>query len=99
MFIQEFKHKLTPCLQNYLNSKVELSTLISALAKYCLFIYKQMQATDKIKNRTKLLQSTQTLASIYSSTKTYQVFIINNYANISFSRLSSSIMGIVMPTF
>ena len=55
MIIQEFKHKLTPRLQDYLNSGVELSTLISVLAKRCLSIYKQMQATNKIRDRTKLL--------------------------------------------
>ena len=59
MLIWKFKHKLTPRLQDCLNSGVELSTSISVLAKCCLFIYKQMQATDKIRNRTKPLQSTQ----------------------------------------
>ena len=55
MFIQEFKHKLTPRLQNRPNSGVELPTSISSLAKRCLSIYKQMQAINRIRNRTKLL--------------------------------------------
>ena len=46
MLIWEFKHKLTPQLQDRLNSGIELLSIISALAKHCLSIYKQMQATD-----------------------------------------------------
>ena len=55
MLIWEFKHKLTPRLQNRLNSGVEFPTSISALAKRCLSIYKQMQATDRIRDKTKPL--------------------------------------------
>ena len=98
IFIWEFKHKLTPRLQDCLNSGVELSTLISILAKRCLFIYEQIQATDRIRDRTKPLQSTQTSASTYSSTKIYQVLVNNSCANSSFSCLSSSITGTTMPT-
>ena len=98
MLIQEFKHKLTPRLQDRLNSGVELPTSISALAKRCLSIYEQMQATDRIRDRTKPLRSTQTSAPTYSSTKTYQVPVTNSRANPSFSRLSSSITGTVTPT-
>ena len=97
MFIQEFKHKLTLRLQDHLNSGFELSTSISALAKRFLSIYKQMQATDKIRDRTKLLQSTPTLAPIYLSTKTYQVLVTNSCANISFSCLSNCITKTVTP--
>ena len=57
-----------------------------------------MQATNRIKDRTKLLQLTQTLVPIYSSTKTYQVPITNSCANTSFSRLSNSITGTIMLT-
>ena len=98
MLIREFKHKLTPRLQDRLNSGVELPTLISALAKRCLSIYKPMQATDRIRDRTKHLRSTQTSAPTYSSTKTYQVPVTNSRANTSFFRFSSSIMKTVMPT-
>ncbi len=42
MLIREFKHKLTPRLQDCLNFGVVLRTSISALAKHCLSIYKQM---------------------------------------------------------
>ena len=58
MFIWEFKHKLTPRLQNCLNSKIEFPILILALTKRYLSIYKQMQATDKINNKSKPLQFT-----------------------------------------
>ena len=44
-----------PRLQNYPNSKFDLSISISALAKRFLSTYKQMQGTDKIRNKTKPL--------------------------------------------
>ena len=98
MLIRKFKHKLTPRLQDRLNSGVELPTSISALAKRCLSIYEQMQATDRIRDKTKPLRSTQTSAPTYSSTRTYQVPVTNNRANPSFSCLSSSITETVTPT-
>ena len=98
MFIREFKHKLTPRLQNCLNSGIKLLISISVLAKRYLSIYKQMQATDRIRDKTKPLRSTQTSAPTYSSTKTYQVPVTNSCVNTSFSRLSSSITGTVTPT-
>ena len=57
-----------------------------------------MKATDRIRNKTNLLRSTQISASIYSRTKTYQVPIINTRANTLFFRLSSSITGIITAT-
>ena len=57
-----------------------------------------MQATDRIRDKTKPLQLTQTSAPIYSSTKTYQVSVINSRANSSFSRFFSSITRTVTPT-
>ena len=65
IFIREFDHKLTPRLQDCLNSRVELSTSISSLAKRYLSIFKQMQALNRIKNKTKPLQLIQTLAPTY----------------------------------
>ncbi len=52
ILIQEFMYKLMSRLQDRLNSGVELPTLISALAKRCLSIYEQMQAIDRIRDRT-----------------------------------------------
>ena len=46
MLIWEFKHKLMPRLQDQLNSEIELWKTISTLAKRCLSIYEQMQATN-----------------------------------------------------
>ena len=46
IFIWKFKHKLTPQLQNWLNFDIELLSTISSLAKCCLSIYKQIQATN-----------------------------------------------------
>lgn len=97
MFIRKFKHKLISHLQDRLNSGVKLSTFILALAKCCLSIYKQMQATDTIRKRTKLLQSTSTPALIYLNIKTDQVSVSNSCTNTSFSRLSSSVMRTLLP--
>ena len=98
MLIEKLKHKLMPYLQNCLNSEIELFTSISALIKDCLFIYKQIQATNKIRNRIKLLQSIQTLTSTYLNTKIYQMLIINNCANTFFSCFFSFIIEIILPT-
>lgn len=56
LVILEFKYKLILELQDQLNSDVKLSNSISNLAKRYLFIYKQIQIIDKIKDKTKLLQ-------------------------------------------
>ena len=56
ILIQEFKHKLTPRLSDCLHSGVKFITSISALAKRCLSIYKQMQAIDRFRDKTKLLK-------------------------------------------
>ena len=98
MFIWEFKHKLTPRPQNCLNSEVEFPTSIPALVKHCLSIHEQMQATDRIRDRTKPLQSTQISAFTCLSTKIYQVFVTNSHPNISFSCLFSSIIETITPT-
>ena len=96
--IREFKHKLTPRIQDGLNSGIELSSLISALAKHCLSIYEQMQAIDRIRDRTKLLQSTQSSVSTNSSVGSYQLPAINTRANTPLSCLSSSISGTMSST-
>lgn len=53
MLIREFKHKVTTGLQDWFISGVELYVSTLALAKCCLSIYKQMQAIDRIRNKTK----------------------------------------------
>ena len=58
MLIQEFKYKLTPRLQNRLNSRVGIPTLISALTRRCFSIYEHMQATDRTRDKTKPTQTT-----------------------------------------
>ena len=88
MLIQEFKHKLTLCLQDLLNSEVKLLTSISALIKRYLPIYEQMQATDRIKDRTKP-QTIQTIllsAFIRPVAPPYQKLVTNIYT-ISHSRV------------
>ena len=57
-----------------------------------------MQAIDRIRDRTKFLQLTQTSASIYLSTKIYPVSVTNSCANTFLSHFSSSIMEIITPT-
>ncbi len=100
MFIREFKYKLMPRLQDCLNSRVKLPTSISALAKRCLFIYEQMQATDRIRDRTKpqATRTTPASVSIREVAHPYQRLVTNTRANTSFSRLSSSIIGTITPT-
>ena len=98
MLIRKFNHKLTPRFQDRLNSNVKLTLSISALAKRCLSIYKQIQATDKIRNRIKPLQSTQSLVSTNSRVGSHQVSAINTCANTFFSRFSSSISRIMSAT-
>ena len=66
MLIRKFKHKLTPQLQDRLNSGIELASTISALAKRCLSIYEQMQATDQIRKKAKSSTTVQTTANIPS---------------------------------
>ena len=64
MLIREFKHKLTPRLQDRLNYEIELSKTISAFVKRCLSIYEQMQVTDQIKEKAKSSTTVQTIAKV-----------------------------------
>ncbi len=64
MLIQEFKHKLMPRLQDWLNSRIELPKTIFALAKHCLSIYEQIQATDLIKEKAKSSMTVQTIVNV-----------------------------------
>ena len=64
MLIWEFKHKLMPRLQDQLNSGIKLPKTISALAKRCLSIYKQMQVTDRIREKAKSFTTVQTTAKV-----------------------------------
>lgn len=98
ILIRELQHKLTPRLQDQLNSRVKFLISILAFAKRCLSSYKQMQATDRIRDRIKLLRLTSTLAPTYSNTKTHQIFVTNSRANTLFLHLSSSIEGTFTPT-
>ncbi len=100
MLIREFKHKLTPRLQDRLNSGVKLPNSISALAKQYLSIYEQMQATDRIRDRIKpqATRATPASASMRQVTHPYQRPVTNTRANTSFSHLSSSITGTMTPT-
>ena len=57
-----------------------------------------MQVTDRIRDRTKPLQSTQSSVSTNSSAGSYQLPAINTCANTPLSRLSSPISGTISPT-
>ena len=57
-----------------------------------------MEATNRIRDRTKPLQSIQTSAPTYFSINTYQMLITNSCANTFFSRLFNSITETVMLT-
>ncbi len=93
MLIQKLKHKLTPWLQDQLNSGMELPSTISALAKRCLSIYKQMQVTDQIREKAKSFTTIcQTAANVPLKTiisSSRAPTVSNN--NISFSCLSNTL--------
>ena len=57
-----------------------------------------MQATNKIRDRTKPLQSIQSSVFTNSSAGSYQMSAINTYANTSFFRYFSSISKTMSPT-
>ncbi len=103
MLIQEFKHKLTSRLQDWLNFGVKLPTSISALTKQYLSIYKQMQIIDRIRDRTKPQASQTTSASVFlrQVAHLYQRSVTNTRTNTLFLCFSSSIMGtmILMPQY
>ena len=90
MLIRKFKHKLTPQLQDRLNSGIKLPSTIFALAKRCLSIYEQMQATDRIKEKAKSSTTVQTTANIPLKSVTSSSRASVSYNNTSFSRLSNS---------
>ena len=99
MLIREFKHKLTPRLQDRLNSGIELPKTISALAKRCLSIYEQMQATDRIRAKAKSSTTVQTTAKVPLKAVTFssRAPAIPN-KNTSFSCLSNTLRGSITPT-
>lgn len=84
MISQEFKYKLSSCLQDQLNFGVKLSNSISEFAKRCLSIYKQMQATNRIKDKAKSSRSAQILAFSSSNTRFQSVYITNTWINTLF---------------
>ena len=99
MLIREFKHKLTPRLQDRLNSGIELPKTISALAKRCLSIYEQMQATDRIRKKAKSSTIVPTTAKVLLKAVTFssQAPAIPN-KNTSFLHLSNTLRGSITPT-
>ena len=90
---------MTSRLQNQLNSGIELSSTISALAKCCLSIYKQMQATDWIKKKAKSSTTVQITANVplRAVTSFSRAPTISNN-NTSFSRLSNTLQGTITLT-
>ncbi len=84
---------------NWLNSGVELPTSILALTKWCLSIYEQMQAIDRIRDRIKpqATWATPASTSIRQVTYPYQRLVTNTYVNTLFLRFSSSITGTITP--
>ena len=92
MFIWEFQHKLTPWLQDWLNSGIELPSTISTIAKHCLSIYKQMQATNRIREKAKSSTILQTGANVPLKivTNSSRVLTVSKNNN-SFSRLSNTL--------
>ena len=73
--------------------------MISALAKRCLSIYEQMQATDRIREKAKSSTTVQTTAKVPLKAVTFssQAPAIPN-KNTSFSRLSNTLRGSITLT-
>ena len=88
-----------PRLQDRLNSGIELPKTIFVLAKRCLSIYDQMQATDRIKEKAKSSTIVQTTAKVplRAVTFSFRAPAIHN-KNTSFSRLSNTLRGSITPT-
>ena len=82
-----------------MNSGIELSSTISALAKRCLSIYEQMQATDRIREKAKSSTTVRTTANVplRAVTSSSRAPIVSNN-NTSFSRLSNTLRGTITPT-
>lgn len=68
-----------------------------ALAKRYFSMYKQIQVTTKIRNRTKLLQLSPTSALKLLNIKPYHKLVTNHHANTPFFCLSSFITGTLTP--
>ncbi len=99
MLIREIKHKLMPCLQDRLNSGIELPKTISALAKRCLSIYEQIQATDQIKEKAKSFTTVRTTANVFlrAVTGSSRAPAIPN-KNTSFLHLFNTLRGFITLT-
>ena len=99
MLIREFKHKLTPRLQDQLNSGIELPKMKFALAKHCLSIYKQMQATNRIRKKAKSFTTIQIIVNVLlrAVTNSSKAFAISNQ-NTFFLRLFNTLQGSITPT-
>lgn len=92
MLIIKFEYKLILCLQNWLNTKIKLFTLISTLTKRYLFIYKEIQAMYRIINKCKLTQRILTPVSI----TIIAIFWKYPITNISLLYFLGYMVGIVM---
>ena len=98
MLIQKFKYKLTPRLQNWLNSGIELPKTIFILPKRCLSIYEQMQATNWIREKAKSSTIIQITAKVSLRAVTFssQAPAISD-KNTSFLCLSNTLRGSITP--
>ena len=69
------------------------------MAKRCLSIYEQMQATDRIRKKAKSFTTVQTTAKVPLKAITFssQALAIPN-KNTSFLRLSNTLRGSIIPT-
>lgn len=70
MFIWELKHNLTWQLKDELIYGMKLSSIISAIVKCCLSIYKKMQVTNWVKEKVKFSIIVQIIANAFSRTVT-----------------------------
>ena len=99
MLIQKFKYKLTLRLHDRFNSGIKFSKMISILVKQCLSIYKQMQATNWIREKDKSFTTVQTTVNISLRTVTcsFRAPAIPN-KNISFLHLCNTLWESITAT-
>lgn len=93
--IWKLKHKLMKRLQDQWNLEIKLIKIIFALVKHCLSIYKQLQATIRIKEKAKFSTTIQTLDNVLLRAVRDFFWALISYNNTYSSHLSNSLWGVI----
>ena len=90
---------MIPRPQDRLKSGIKVPSTISTLAKHCLSIYKQIQATDRIREKAKFSTTIRIAINVLLRVVTsfsQELTVFNN--NTFFSYLFNTLQGIITPT-